>query len=61
MDKTIRLWNTDTWELIKVIDFQKHEAHTSSVNCGLWLNENIVISCSDDRSIQAFHIELKNT
>ncbi len=61
MDKTIRLWNTKTWELLKVIDFQKHEAHTSSVNCGLWLNENIVISCSDDRSIQAFHIELKNT
>ena len=59
MDKTIRLWNTKTWELLKVIDFQKHEAHTSSVNCGLWLNENIVISCSDDRSIQAFHIELK--
>lgn len=61
MDKTMRLWNTDTYELLKVIDFEKYEAHTSSVNCGLWLNENTVISCSDDRSIQAFHIEIINT
>jgi len=61
MDKTIRIWDSDNWELLKVIDREKYESHSSSVNCGLWLSENTVISCSDDRSIQAFHVEIENT
>ena len=61
MDKTIRIWDTQTWELLKVIDKEKNDGHSSSVNCGLWLTENTVISCSDDRSIQAFHLEIVNT
>jgi len=59
MDKTLRIWNAATMELLKVIDHAKYEGHTSSVNCGLWLDENTLISCSDDRSIMAFKVAIE--
>lgn len=59
MDKTIRIWNCQSWELLKVIDKEKYDGHTSSVNCGLWLDEKTLISCSDDRLIMAFRIAIE--
>ncbi len=60
MDKTIRLWDTKNWTLLKVIDLAKNQGHRSSVNCGLWLDKKTVISCSDDRSIMAFQIDIEH-
>jgi len=59
MDKSIRIWQPETMELLKVIDKEKYDGHTSSVNCGLWLDENTLISCSDDRSIMAFKVAIE--
>lgn len=59
MDKTIRIWDSSTKDLLKVIDKEKFDGHSSSVNCVLWLNKNTVISCSDDRVVMAFKIEIK--
>lgn len=59
MDKTIKLWSTKGLELLKVIDFERHGAHVSSVNKILWIDKNILISCSDDRTLMCFEIQEK--
>ncbi len=56
MDKTIKLWNAENMELLKVIDYQKNEAHQSSVNKILWIDRKRFISCSDDKKIILFEI-----
>lgn len=56
MDKTVKLWKTEGLELLKVIDFERHGGHTSSVNKILWIDKNTLISCSDDRTIKCFEI-----
>ena len=58
MDKTIKLWETSSGELLKVISAEKYGAHTSSVNKILWIDKNI-ISCSDDRTLKCFEIQEK--
>lgn len=51
-DKTIRIWNAETYELQKSIDKEKYDGHLNSVNKLLWLHShNYLISGSDDRSI----------
>jgi WD40 repeat protein len=51
-DKTIKIWNTETLDLLKVINLEKHEAgHTHSVNTLLWLDENNLLSAGDDKRI----------
>ena len=56
MDKTIKLWDGQSLELLKVID-QKYHGHTSSVNKVIWLDNNTFVSCSDDRRIMAWRID----
>ncbi len=56
MDKTIKIWHFQTYELLKVINFEKNAAHTSSINKILWIDKNKLISCSDDRKIIQFNI-----
>jgi WD40 repeat protein len=57
MDKTIKLWDARTFELLKVIDKDRFDSHTSSVNKILWLDTGQVISISDDRAIMLWNIE----
>lgn len=57
MDKTIKIWEAENLELLKVIDAPKYEAHQSSVNKILWIGINRFISCSDDRTIMCFEIQ----
>ena len=56
MDKSIRLWSTKDLELIKVVNYDKQNAHRNSVNKILWFGKNEFISCSDDHSIQWFKL-----
>jgi WD repeat-containing protein 61 len=56
MDKEIKLWETKTMRLLKVINSSKQEGHTSSVNKILWFDKNNFISCSDDRTIKCFEL-----
>lgn len=57
MDKSIKLWKTESGELLKVIDFDKFQGHRSSVNKILWFDKNTIISCSDDRTLMCFEIQ----
>lgn len=59
-DKTLKIWDSETFELLKVISREKNESHRSSVNKLLWTSyNNLLVSCSDDRSIMAWQIEKK--
>lgn len=56
-DKTIKLWDAETFDLLKVIDKEKYEGHINSVNKLFWsAHNNLLISCSDDRSIISWQI-----
>ena len=49
-DKTIKLWDAETFEVIERLDKEQYNGHTHSVNRLLWM-ENNLISSGDDRSI----------
>jgi WD40 repeat protein len=51
MDKTMKIWDTHSLELLKVIDNDKLPFHTSSVNSLIWLDETRILSAGDDRRI----------
>lgn len=57
MDKHIKIWETSRIHLLKVIDKPRNNGHQSSVNKGLWLGNNKLLTCSDDRSIILWNIE----
>jgi len=51
-DKTIKIWNAQDLELLKVVDYQKFQTHQHSVNSIMWSNDGKrLISGSDDRTI----------
>lgn len=56
MDKTIKIWNRENMELLKVIDRERYGLHSSSVNAILWVAESKFLSASDDRMIAYFEI-----
>ncbi|MFN4971622.1 MAG: WD40 repeat domain-containing protein [Bacteroidota bacterium] len=56
MDKTIKLWNSATMQLLKVIDKPRNDSHINSINKLLWMNNHTIVTCSDDRQIMAFEL-----
>lgn len=57
MDKTIKIWDADSLRLLRVLDMSRHGGHSHSVNQLCWLAESeLLLSCSDDRSILAWNI-----
>lgn len=60
MDKLIKLWDIkNNFKLIKVIDKNRNDSHTASVNCAIWLEYNdAVITCSDDKKIIQWAIDI---
>ncbi len=60
MDKLIKLWDIkNDFRLIKVIDKNRNDSHSASVNQMLWLDYNdSVITCSDDRKIIQWAIDI---
>lgn len=59
MDKTIKLWDTETMKLLKVLDKARHGGHSTSVNKVLWLSDNRLVSGSDDRNISIWNIHFE--
>ena len=58
MDKSIKVWDAETFRLLKVIDKARHAGHGTSVNKLLWMPyQNFLVSCSDDRSIAVWDIK----
>ena len=56
MDKSIKLWSKEL-ELLKVIDLDRYDGHTNCINKVEWLDENMCVSCSDDRSLYLWKVE----
>ena len=54
-DKTVKIWDAGTLELLKVLD-KDRGGHTHSVNTALWLDENYLISAGDDKKIMVWAI-----
>lgn len=55
-DRTIKIWDAQTVELLKVIDTIRYGGHVNSVNKLLWMEEGL-ISCSDDRTMAIWEFE----
>lgn len=60
-DKTMKLWDSETFDLLKVIDAPRNDAHKHSVNKLLWLStDNSVLSCSDDRRLIRWRLTIEH-
>jgi WD40 repeat protein len=57
MDKTIKVWD-EKLELLKVIDIERYAGHTNCINKVEWLDEEHFVSCSDDRSLYLWKVEI---
>ena len=61
MDKSIKVWEAETLQLLKVIDRARHAGHGTSVNKLLWLADGrALISASDDRTLSVWAIDFFN-
>lgn len=56
MDKTIKIWNAETFELIRVMDKQRHQAHVNSINKLAWLSPDKFVSISDDKNVMVWEL-----
>lgn len=56
MDKTIKIWDSKSIELLKVIDQARHDSHRSSVNKICWVDEQRLVSVSDDKLAMLWEI-----
>lgn len=60
MDKSIKLWDAYNFSLLKVLDKQRHQGHSNSVNKLLWMKfDDLLVSCSDDKSIGVWEIHFE--
>jgi WD40 repeat protein len=59
MDKTIKIWDSGTMQLLKVIDKARNDSHTNSINKLLWMKNDTIVTCSDDRQIMVFELTLE--
>lgn len=56
-DKTIRIWDTTTYKLLKTLDAARDGGHVNSVNRLLWIpGTPYFVSASDDRSIVVWQV-----
>ena len=57
-DRTIKIWEADTFTLLRVVDTLRQGNHINSVNKIALLPDGSLVSCSDDRSIIVWDIAL---
>lgn len=57
-DKTVKIWNADTMEVIERIDKEQYNGHTASVNKLVWHDDGKLITASDDRSVMIWQLEM---
>lgn len=51
-DKTVKIWDAHSFELLKVLETVRDQGHLNSVNRLFWTaHKNYLVSASDDRSI----------
>lgn len=58
MDKSIKVWSSTEYKLLKVIDKSRYASHGTSVNKLYWSPfNNQLASCSDDRTISIWDLK----
>jgi len=58
MDKTIKIWDSNEFKLLKVLDKARHASHATSVNNLYWEpSQEKLLTCSDDRTIGVWDIK----
>jgi WD40 repeat protein len=63
MDKSVKIWDTERFQLLKVIDKARHAGHGTSVNRLLWSSyqsddiDQPIISASDDRTLSVWNAQ----
>ncbi|WP_273445177.1 WD40 repeat domain-containing protein [Neolewinella agarilytica] len=50
-DKTVKLWDAESWKLLKVCEVVRDRGHVNSVNTLLWLDEHTLLTAGDDRRV----------
>ena len=57
MDKTVKIWESETLTLRKVLDASRHGGHKNSVNKLIWcLFDDLLVSASDDKNLSIWKI-----
>lgn len=57
MDKTVKIWESDSLKLRKVVDASRHGGHKNSVNKLIWSSfDDLLVSASDDKNISIWKI-----
>lgn len=57
-DKTIKIWDAISLQLLKVINAEKYPgAHSNSVNTLVWQDDNTIISSGDDKRIIVWEVK----
>ncbi len=57
MDKTIKVWDSESFKLLKVLDKARYAGHATSINRLLWMQKpQILLSASDDRTISMWNL-----
>jgi WD40 repeat protein len=58
MDKTIKIWDSATLQLLKVIDYPRYGGHKHSINTLIWSTyKDLLVSGSDDKQISVWKID----
>jgi WD40 repeat protein len=61
-DKTIKIWDAQTFELLKVLEPIRDKGHLNSVNRLFWTPyNNYLVSASDDRSMIIWKVNAEQT
>ncbi len=58
MDKTIKIWDVNSFELLRVMDKMRHQAHVNSINKIAWLTKDKFVSISDDKNVMVWELEI---
>jgi WD40 repeat protein len=60
MDKTIKVWDLESRNLMAIADAQKNVGHTKSVNrLAISKFEDYIVSASDDKNLMVWKIKNK--
>ena len=58
MDKTVKVWESETLTLRKVLDASRHGGHKNSVNKLIWSSfDDLLVSASDDKNLSIWKIQ----
>lgn len=58
MDKTVKVWESETFTLRKVLDASRHGGHKNSVNKLIWSSfDDLLVSASDDKNLSIWKIQ----